>query len=332
TMIVATTTNRMPSAGNGRVGETGMADVLKRHGVIVLDKPAGITSRACVDHIQRRLNRIKAGHAGTLDPFATGVLPICLGRATKLVDRVRTGAKTYEAELQLGVTSDTLDCTGTLTEPVPVPDTLDLAIIRSATLRFVGIQEQTPPMYSACKIAGIRLYFLARKQIAVPRKPRQITIHSLDIDEYVPPVVRFRVTCSEGTYVRVLAADLAQSLGTVGLLSALRRTRVGAYDIEDTVTLDQFDDAQNDPEQWILPTDTLTRDLLSAVIDPVAESRFRNGAPLETEHFRVFPDSLVPGSEINLYSPDHRFLGIAIVSAMMENGKCTLKTVTIIDI
>ena len=207
------------------------------HGVLVLDKPRGITSHQAVARVKKLLNANKAGHAGTLDPMATGVLLVCIGEATKISSLLMDMPKTYEAELRLGQSTDTLDADGTITEERPV-DEFSMEEITSALESFSGIISQTPPMYSAIKKDGKRLYEIAREGRTVERKEREITIYDIECTGYEHPYLRIRVGCSKGTYIRTLAEDIAARLGTLAHLSALRRTRVGVFSIEDATVLD----------------------------------------------------------------------------------------------
>ncbi|MCD4652992.1 tRNA pseudouridine(55) synthase TruB [bacterium] len=305
---------------------------IMKHGLILLDKPAGLTSRQCVSRIQKLLNRVKAGHAGTLDPFATGLLPICFGRATKLVERLRKGRKTYEAELLLGVETDTQDCTGKVIQRKTVPVNLQIEVIKAIASNMIGKQLQIPPMFSAKKLNGKRLYELARQNIVVERKPKQIEIYGFDIIGFDSSVVRFRVDCSEGTYVRTLGVDLAKSLNLVGTLIALRRLHVGTFDIKDSVKLEQLENAENGIEDWLLGADSITADLGVLTIKRKSEDRFRNGMTMTNEDFITCPAAPDIDTEFNVYTEDKLFLGLGVISGYLIDNKCTLKTRRLIDI
>jgi tRNA pseudouridine55 synthase len=200
------------------------------NGILLVDKPEGATSADVVRMLKRPLGGAKVGHLGTLDPFASGLLPLCIGEATKVARYLLLEDKTYTGTIRLGVATDTLDRTGRVTETAAAP-ALDTATLDAVAARFTGSQLQTPPMYSALKRDGVPLYKLARRGVEVEREPRRITIHRLALACAGGPDVTFEVACSKGTYVRVLAADLGRALGTVAHLLALRRTQVGTFDV-----------------------------------------------------------------------------------------------------
>lgn len=209
-------------------------------GVLVVDKPAGITSHGVVGVVRKAAGQKKVGHAGTLDPDATGVLVVCLGRATRLVPYIQASKKTYEGRIRLGATTTTLDAAG------DVVDTWDASgvgepAVAEALASFVGDIEQVPPMVSAVKIGGERLHAKARRGEVVERPPRPVTIFSAELSGFDagPPVeAGFTVTCSPGTYIRTLAADVGEQLGVGGHLASLRRTRSGQFDVTEGVSLD----------------------------------------------------------------------------------------------
>lgn len=204
-------------------------------------KPVGWTSFDVVKKL-RSITRVKrVGHAGTLDPFAEGVLVLCFGQATKRVSRIMAWDKEYQATVKLGLTTDTLDPTGTVVEHRAVPS-LSVSDIQTALAAFIGTIQQIPPMYSALKVGGKRLYQLARAGQTVPREPRPAVIYRIDLLDWAPPdQLAICVTCAKGTYIRTLAADLARALGTVGYLTTLIRTRVGEYGRSDAVRMEQVE-------------------------------------------------------------------------------------------
>jgi tRNA pseudouridine55 synthase len=203
------------------------------NGILIVDKPTGVTSADVVRSIKRRVG-VKVGHLGTLDPFASGLLPLCLGEATKIAQFLNTASKSYEGIIQLGAATDTGDCTGTVTRTVPLVP-LEPATLQEVAQRFVGPSWQVPPMYSALKRDGVPLYKLARKGIEVEREAREIAIESLHLVPIEDGQLRFAVACSKGTYVRVLAEDIGRALGTVAHLQTLRRTRFGSFDLSQAV-------------------------------------------------------------------------------------------------
>jgi tRNA pseudouridine55 synthase len=197
-------------------------------GILLVDKPEGVTSAGVIRALKPGFAGAKVGHLGTLDPFASGLLPLCVGEATKVARYLLLEEKAYEGRIRLGTATDTLDRTGTETERAPVP-ALSQPDVDAVRERFLGTQRQTPPMYSALKRDGVPLYKLARRGVEVERAEREITIHALDLRLVEPTAVDFSVACSKGTYVRVLAADLGRALGTVAHLERLRRTSVGRF-------------------------------------------------------------------------------------------------------
>ena len=206
-------------------------------GIINVYKEKGWTSFDVTKKLRAILHEKKIGHTGTLDPMAEGVLVICAGTATKLVSSIEATEKVYEAEMKLGILTDTEDTTGTILSEHPVD--LSEEELRAAAQSFVGSYDQIPPMYSAKKVNGQKLYDLARQGKVIERKPNRITIHDITVDSIDLPYVRMTVTCSKGTYIRVLGEDLATALGTCGTMSFLLRTQVGAYTIDKAYTLQE---------------------------------------------------------------------------------------------
>ena len=209
-------------------------------GILVVDKPEGLTSYDVIRRIKRVLRGVRIGHAGTLDPMATGVLPVCLGRATKLVQFIMAGRKLYQGVIVLGISTNTYDREGEVTGRRPVPEDLDPGRVREAARRFTGRLRQVPPPYSAAKYKGVPLYKLARKGLHVEKEPKEIEIYSFEILDVQPPEVEFRLECSKGTYVRSLAADLGEALGTGAHLHALVRLASGPFSMEDARPLDEI--------------------------------------------------------------------------------------------
>ena len=207
--------------------------------IININKPAGWTSFDVVKKVRGIIKEKKVGHAGTLDPFAEGVLVLGTGPDTKKLTDITTANKTYRAELTLGKATDTQDRDGKISAEEVVPE-LTKETIAAVLASFDGPQEQIPPMYSAKHVNGQRLYKLARRNKTVERVPVKITIYQISLLDYNEPVITFEVTCSKGTYVRVLGADIAEKLGTVGHLTALTRTSVGSYHITDAMTIEEL--------------------------------------------------------------------------------------------
>lgn len=212
---------------------------LKAGKIVAIDKPAGWTSFDVVNKLRGMTGVKKVGHAGTLDPFATGVLLICFAGATKQVDALMGLEKEYQGTFELGVETDSHDVTGKIIAQHPVPE-LSREQIELAMRRYVGEIMQTPPMFSALKRGGRRLYELARKGEQVELEPRKVTIYSFDVLDVALPEIRFQITCSRGTYVRALARDLGKDLGCGAFLKILRRTRVGQYAAGSALSIEQF--------------------------------------------------------------------------------------------
>lgn len=213
-------------------------------GIINVYKEKGYTSFDVVAKLRGILKTRKIGHTGTLDPMAEGVLPVCLGSATKLVDDITGTSKTYIAEMILGVSYDTLDTTGELLEKRDV--NVSEEEVRQAVASFIGEQDQIPPMFSAVKINGVKLYDMARKGKVVERKPRRITIHSIEVMDInlnaETPTVRISVECSKGTYIRSLISDIGDKLGTLAAMSELTRTKTGSFTVDKAYTIDQIEE------------------------------------------------------------------------------------------
>ncbi|MBN1961083.1 MAG: tRNA pseudouridine(55) synthase TruB [Deltaproteobacteria bacterium] len=220
-------------------------------GILVIDKPAGPTSHDVVSRLRYALKEKKVGHTGTLDPTATGVLPIVLGVATKVARYISCGDKTYRATIRLGITTDTLDAAGVVQSEQPV--TVDEVQVRKVLESFIGEIEQVPPMYSAKKVDGKKLYELARKGIEVERKAKKVHIHRLEIISVALPELTIEVSCSAGTYVRVLARDVGERLGCGGHLELLTRISAGQFLLSEAITLQEAIDDPNVVKQKIIP-------------------------------------------------------------------------------
>lgn len=215
-------------------------------GILVVNKPAGITSHDVVDRIRRRFNIKRVGHAGTLDPMATGVLVMLMGRATRLAARFIDDDKEYIATLFLGRRTDTQDSSGMVVEEKDI-DGLDIDTVRRTLNSFLGEIEQTPPMVSAKKYKGRKLYQLARQKKSVPRKPSRIKIHEIELLDFKLPELVFRARCSKGTYVRTLCEDIGHLLGYPAHMSALARTRSGRFTLKQACDLDNVSEADIQP-------------------------------------------------------------------------------------
>ncbi len=228
-----------------RGGRRGKQTGRKIDGILLLDKPSGLTSNAALQEVKRIFKARKAGHTGSLDPLATGMLPICLGEATKVSSFLLDADKCYRMTCKLGEKTATADAEGEVTETCPVPE-LDKATVEEVLIRFTGQIEQIPPMYSALKHNGERLYTLARQGKVVERKPRPVTIHELTLLSLGADSCELEIRCSKGTYVRTLAEDIAEALGTLAHVTVLRRLGVGPFnDVEQMITLDELEKMAN---------------------------------------------------------------------------------------
>jgi tRNA pseudouridine55 synthase len=248
------------------------------HGWINLDKPENMTSTAAVGAVKRRLDAAKAGHGGTLDPFATGILPIALGEATKTVSYVMDGVKRYHFTVRWGIATDTEDRDGAVTEESNSRPDRDA--IEAVLSRFIGEIEQIPPAYSAIKLGGKRAYDLARSGEKPEMPPRMVTIDELRLLE-MPDAdhATFEAVCGKGTYIRALARDIALILGTVGHLSALRRTQVGPFSEKSAISLDELDENMHVAAacEYLLPVETALDDIPALAVTEIEAGRLRNG-------------------------------------------------------
>lgn len=245
-------------------------------GVLLVDKPEGMSSAGAIRVLKSRLGGAKVGHLGTLDPFASGLLPLCIGEATKIARYLLVEEKAYCGTIRLGSETDTLDRTGTTVATAPVPP-LTEEIVRDVARRFTGAQRQTPPMFSALKRDGVPLYKLARRGIEVEREARDITITRLDLALRGADAIEFEVECSKGTYIRVLAADIGRALGTVAHLERLRRTRVGAFQVEAARTPAALEALPAGAPLPLLPVRDALAELRALPIDAASMTRLRHG-------------------------------------------------------
>ena len=244
------------------------------NGIVIVDKPEGWTSQDVTARLRRGFNTRRIGHGGTLDPMATGVLPVFVGRATRGVEFFEHAEKTYEATLRLGLSTDTEDITGEVleTKAVSVTEEEFLAVLP----RFRGTIQQIPPMYSALKVNGQKLYDLARKGKEVERQPREITIFELECLNFSGDTAKLRVRCSKGTYIRTLCKDIGAALGCGGCMAALRRVAAGEYAITEAVPLQQLLEAET-PEVYLRPVDSLFLQYPAVVLTEKQTLRCKNG-------------------------------------------------------
>lgn len=280
--------------------------------LILLDKPEGITSFRAVSEVKKRLGIKRVGHTGTLDPMATGVLPLLTGRASRLSSMMLESDKRYTATVRLGITTDTLDITGNVLEekPVQVSD----EELEKALEHFRGEQSQLPPMYSALKKDGVRLYDLARQGIEVEREPRQIVIKELNLIERINDTdFIIDVLCSKGTYIRSLSQDIGEYLGVGATLTALRRTAVSGFSIEDCITLD--DVFEGSPK--LKNAEECVKHLTAINVSEAQATRFKNGGQLDLQRIKNLKDP-THDQLLRVRSAD-RFLGIGRVD--IENQR-----------
>ncbi|MDR2031126.1 MAG: tRNA pseudouridine(55) synthase TruB, partial [Azoarcus sp.] len=273
-------------------------------GVLLLDKPAGMTSNAALQGARRLMNARKAGHAGTLDPMASGLLPLTFGEATKFTQMLLDADKVYEAGVRLGIATDSGDAEGKVLATRPVA--VDEAGLRRTLARFTGEIEQIPPMYSALKRDGKPLYEYARAGIAIERAPRRVTISELTLLAFEGERFVLRVACGKGTYIRALAMDIGVALGCGAHLDALRRIRVGAFDLAASVTLDAMETllpAQRDA--LLAPVDTLATAFPRLDLDDDAARQILQGQPLRSPR----QNGVLSGDCVRLYGPAG-FLGL----------------------
>ncbi|MGF6754718.1 tRNA pseudouridine(55) synthase TruB [Paraburkholderia sp. GAS334] len=278
-------------------------------GVLLLDKPIGLSSNDALIRAKRLYLAKKAGHTGTLDPLASGLLPLCFGEATKFSQDLLEADKTYEATMRLGIRTTTGDAEGDAVDTRDV--TCDQAAVENAMAQFRGDIVQIPPMYSALKRDGKPLYEYARAGQVVEREGRQVTIHALELIACALPDVTFRVTCSKGTYVRTLAEDIGEALGCGAHLVALRRTGVGALTLEHAVTLDALSDAtETERDAWLQPVDALLSTFPSVQLDAEATRRFLHGQRLRLADLAISEEIVKQEPRMRVYG-EGRLLGVA---------------------
>ena len=270
-------------------------------GIVIVDKPQGWTSQDVTARLRRVFGTRRIGHGGTLDPMATGVLPVFVGRATRAVEFFEHAEKTYETVLRLGITTDTEDMTGTVLTEEKVSFTEEQ--LQETLAAFRGEILQIPPMYSALKVNGQKLCDLARKGKTVERQPRPITVHELTLVERGENTLRLRVRCSKGTYIRTLCKDIGEYLGCGGCMESLRRVAAGEYTIDEAVPLQTLLDTE-EPEKYLRDVDTMFRNYPAVTLTANQETRCRNG--------NAFSVSLAPGA-YRAYSQGGEFLMLAKV-------------------
>lgn len=285
---------------------------MNRNGVLNVYKEAGYTSHDVVARLRGILHQKKIGHTGTLDPAAVGVLPVCLGSATRLCGMLTDWNKEYVADCLLGVSTDTQDMTGRLLRRQPVA--VDAAQAEAAVYSFQGTYLQVPPMYSALKVNGKKLYELARAGKEVERTPRPVTIEEIEVLETALPRIRFRTVCSKGTYIRTLCADIGEKLGCGGTMEHLERTRVGMFRLEDALSLKDIEEAEQAGtlEKKLLPVDAVFDAYAKLHVQDCWKRLIENGnafAPEQTAEGKTLKED-----PVRVYDEEGRFYGLFLYS------------------
>lgn len=288
-------------------------------GILNIDKPYGLTSMDVVRRIKRASGQRRVGHGGTLDPIATGVIPVCLGLATRLMEYVVSGSKSYLASIELGASTDTYDALGEVTNRRDASG-ISLSDIESALVAFAGDILQVPPMYSALKRDGKRLYDLARAGVEVERDARPVVVHAITILDWTPPVVTLQVDCGKGFYVRSLAHDLGQALGCGGHLKSLARLRTGAFSVEDALSLDEAEErfTGGNWREVVHSPDIALYDLPALIVAKRTEDMIRNGRFFEIGSASVPPEQ---GERSRAYSTDGRFLATVVFDSGLRQWR-----------
>lgn len=284
----------------------GAARTPPKSGILVVDKPSGMTSHDVVQAVRRSSDIRRVGHAGTLDPLATGVLVVCLDSATRVIDALQAEPKTYRARIRLGVSTSSYDADGEVVATAD-PSGIEREAVEAALEAFRGDIMQVPPMVSALKHAGERLYDLARRGIEIEREPRPATVHSLDLADWSPPELTLTMTVSSGTYVRSIAHDLGQALGVGAHVVGLRREAVGRFDLEDAHPLHEIVEAF--AEGWwpsiVYPLDAALADLSAMVVGDADEAALRNGQQIEGPAPRA-----ETSAQVRVYTVAGTFVGL----------------------
>lgn len=280
------------------------------HGMINVYKEKGFTSHDVVAKLRGICKQKKIGHTGTLDPDAVGVLPVCLGCATRLCDMLTEKDKEYVAVLRLGITTDTQDATGKVLAEKEV--SVSEEEVRAVIASFEGEQLQIPPMYSALKVNGKKLYELAREGKEIERKARPIVVHEIEILSENMPEFTIRVKCSKGTYIRTICHDIGQKLSCGGVMVSLKRTKVGNFGIEDAYTLSQIEDMAKEGKlcEILLPVEKVFEKLPEIRVKETAMKALLNGNQLKKEEILMLSDEALKAEEVRVYGADGRFYGV----------------------
>lgn len=283
-------------------------------GVLLLDKPLGYSSNQALQKVKWLFQAAKAGHTGTLDPLATGVLPICLGEATKFAQYLTDADKTYIARVQFGVTTTTGDAEGKVLARKPV--TFNQAQLLAVLQQFEGVIEQVPPMYSALKHEGKALYTYAREGVEIERQPRSVHIREITLKTYAEGIAEISVTCSKGTYIRTLAEDIGHALSCGAHLLALRRIATASYDIAQTISLEALEQLNTEQrDQQLLPVDSAIEAIPKIILNADAAYYLLQGQP-------VWQSGKIPVGDLRLYNDQQQFLGLGY---LQPDGKIAPK-------
>ncbi len=314
-LFLSETGNRPLFSTNTEINET-----ISMDGILNINKPSGPTSFSIVSTVKRLSGERRVGHAGTLDPAATGVLPVCLGQGTRVIEFLMDSTKAYRAEIVLGVTTDTYDATGRVIQKDD-SSRISQGELETALFSFSGSIHQVPPAYSAVKNQGTPLYKLARAGIEVKRNSRPITIYHIELVDWEPPLVTIEVVCGKGTYIRSLAHDLGQVLGCGAHLKSLIRLRYGLFDIRDSISLPQLEDAFRCDywQHYIYPIDSVLLHWTAMVVSDDTRQEIKNGRSLVVENVKVdlgngsFQNQILErssGNRCRVYAVDGCFLGV----------------------
>jgi tRNA pseudouridine55 synthase len=289
-------------------------------GILNINKPLGPTSFNIVATVKRLSGERRVGHAGTLDPSATGVLPVCLGQGTRIIEFLMETTKAYRAEIELGISTDTYDASGRIIQKTD-PSGISQGEVETALSSFLGLIHQVPPAYSAVKIRGRPLYKLARAGINVERNSRLVTIHNIKFIDWKPPIITIEVVCGKGTYIRSLAHDLGQVLGCGAHLKSLVRLRYGFFDIRDSISLPQLENAfrHNYWQHYIYPIDSVLLHFKAVVVSEDVRQDIKNGRSIvledgisdnKSDHLNTQIVENSSGNRCRVYAIDGRFLGV----------------------
>ena len=283
-------------------------------GILNIDKPAGKTSYGVVAAVKRLSGEKRVGHTGTLDPDATGVLPVCLGQGTRIIEFITDTAKVYHAAIELGIATDTYDASGRVVQRGD-PSAIDHVALESALESFRGDIRQIPPMYSAVKHQGKPLYKLARAGVTIQRKSRRVTIYRLEYISWKLPLLTLEIECSKGTYIRSMANDIGEALGCGAYLKDLERTRYGIFEIKDAISLCQLDESVNRDEwqKYLYPIDSVLKDFNKVVINEAGEQAMKTGNLINQDNIEL-KEIKEPTNHryCRAYAKDGRFLGMLL--------------------